>query len=94
VSGLRALFVALPTVSAPVVVVQVIHPYTFGRSRVWAPTDREDVMILASAASMLLLLLWFGFTNHAAEPSKRRIAGQLATLAVVVALAIALVTFV
>jgi hypothetical protein len=92
VSGLRALFVALPTISAPIAVVQAINPYTFGRARVWAPTDRQDAVILACAASLLLLLLWFGFTNHTTEPSKRRLAGQLAIVAVVVALAIALVS--
>jgi hypothetical protein len=94
VSGMRALFVALPTISAPIAVVLAINPYTFGRARVWAPTDRQDAVILACAASILLLLLWFGFANHTAEPSKRRIAGQLASLAMVVALAIALVSFV
>jgi hypothetical protein len=94
VSGMRALFVALPTISAPIAVVLAINPYTFGRARVWAPTDRQDAVILACAASILLLLLWFGFANHTAEPSKRPIAGQLASLAMVVALAIALVSFV
>jgi hypothetical protein len=94
-SGLRALFVAMPTMSTAVVLVELVNPYTFGRARIWAPTDLDDMVLLPGAAVVLLLLLWFGFTNHVvAQPSKRRIAGQVACIAAVVGLTIALVILV
>ena len=91
-SGLRALLVAVPTIGAYVIFVQMMNSYTwFGMSRLWAPAYRGDVVTLACAAGVLLLLLWFAFTNHiVTQPSKRRIAGQVATVAVLVALAIAI----